>query len=277
MAHQEPLVLPSKSEVERRLEATIAYWRDWAHARTVRGDRRDAVIRSALALKLLVHSPTGAVAAAATTSLPEDVGGERNWDYRFSWTRDSAFVMEALLGRGRRRLGRGVLLVADASVAITQPHLQVLYRLDGGANAKERTLPLDGYFDRGRFASGTRRSSTAARHLRGSPSDRVAVCRGRLRGRPRIRHEVGGDRGPGLRDLDGARRRPGRFAASSTLHATKMLCWVALIAQFGSALAGHIPRRRRPLANDGGCHPRLHRGSLLVTGEAQLHAGGRQL
>jgi GH15 family glucan-1,4-alpha-glucosidase len=145
MAHGEPLVLPSRREVERRLEATIAYWRDWAQARQATGRHRDAVIRSALALKLLVHAPTGAVAAAATTSLPEEIGGERNWDYRFSWVRDSAFVMEALLSLGCADEAEAFFWWLMHASQITRPRLQVLYRLDGGSRANERTLPLDGY------------------------------------------------------------------------------------------------------------------------------------
>jgi GH15 family glucan-1,4-alpha-glucosidase len=77
-AHGEPLVLPSRDEADRRLELTDHYWRGWAEGRTYQGPWREQVQRSALALKLLVHAPTGAVAAAPTTSLPERIDGERN-------------------------------------------------------------------------------------------------------------------------------------------------------------------------------------------------------
>ena len=145
MAHQEPLVLPARADVERRLDETVAFWRAWVAERTIGDARRDEIVRSALALKLLVNSPTGAVSAAATTSLPEEIGGERNWDYRFCWLRDSAFVMEALLGLGCRDEAEAFFWWLMQASQISQPHLQVLYRLDGGARASERTLPLEGY------------------------------------------------------------------------------------------------------------------------------------
>jgi GH15 family glucan-1,4-alpha-glucosidase len=97
-AHSEPLVLPARGEVESRLDASAATWRRWSEDLTYAGPFRDAVLRSALVLKLLLHAASGAVAAAATTSLPEDIGGERNWDYRFCWVRDSAFTINAFLG-----------------------------------------------------------------------------------------------------------------------------------------------------------------------------------
>jgi len=105
-AHQEPLVFPTREHVEGRLRATSAYWRRWVAQRTYDGPWRDAVIRSALALKLLFHAPSGAIAAAASASLPEEIGGERNWDYRFCWVCDSAFTLDALL-RARRHPAAG--------------------------------------------------------------------------------------------------------------------------------------------------------------------------
>lgn len=144
-AHQEPLVLPARAEAESRLEATAKSWRRWAGARECGGPWRDAVLRSGLALKLLVHAPSGAIAAAATTSLPEQIGGERNWDYRFSWPRDAAFTLQALLALGCTPEARAFFSWILHASQLTHPRIQVLYRLDGRAEAAEESLSLDGY------------------------------------------------------------------------------------------------------------------------------------
>jgi GH15 family glucan-1,4-alpha-glucosidase len=143
--HSEPLVVPARSELESRLDATAATWRRWSDDLTYDGPWREAVVRSALALKLLVHAPSGALAAAATTSLPEAIGGGRNWDYRFSWVRDSAFTLGALLGLSCAPEARAYFWWLMHASQLTHPQLRVLYRLNGGARATERTLPLDGY------------------------------------------------------------------------------------------------------------------------------------
>jgi GH15 family glucan-1,4-alpha-glucosidase len=144
-AHQEPLVLPARSEVEARLEATSSAWRRWSDGREYDGPWRDAVLRSALALKLLVYAPSGAIAAAATTSLPEEIGADRNWDYRYSWPRDSAFTLEALLALGCAPEAYAFFSWLLHASQLTHPRLQVLYRLDGRAEAEERSLLLAGY------------------------------------------------------------------------------------------------------------------------------------
>jgi GH15 family glucan-1,4-alpha-glucosidase len=145
IAHREPLVFPPRTDVEARLEGTIAWWRGWAAAREATGAWRDQILRSALALKLLVQASSGSIAAAPTTSLPEEIGGERNWDYRYSWLRDSAFVMDALLGLGCADEAEAFFWWLMHASQITHPRMQVLYRMDGGADAHERVVPLDGY------------------------------------------------------------------------------------------------------------------------------------
>jgi GH15 family glucan-1,4-alpha-glucosidase len=144
-AHQEPLVFPTRDELQRRLDATSASWRSWAGGRRYDGPWRDAVIRSALALKLLVYAPSGAIAAAATASLPEQIGGERNWDYRYSWIRDSAFAVDAFLRLGCPAEAHAYFWWLMHATQLTQPRLHVLYRLDGGTRVAERELALAGY------------------------------------------------------------------------------------------------------------------------------------
>jgi GH15 family glucan-1,4-alpha-glucosidase len=144
-AHQEPLVLPSRSEAAARLAATVNGWRTWSEARRYDGPWREAVVRSGLALKLLVFAPSGAIAAAPTTSLPETIGGERNWDYRFSWPRDSAFTLRALLALGCSREADAFFWWLLHASQLTRPDVRVLYRLNGRSEAVERSLPLEGY------------------------------------------------------------------------------------------------------------------------------------
>jgi GH15 family glucan-1,4-alpha-glucosidase len=144
-ARGEPLVFPRRDDLSRRLEATCTSWERWTRQRTYDGPWRDAVMRSALVLKLLVHAPSGAIAAAPSTSLPEEIGGQRNWDYRYSWIRDSAFAVNALLELGCPVDAEAYFWWLMHATQITHPRLHVLYRLDGGTRVKERELELSGY------------------------------------------------------------------------------------------------------------------------------------
>jgi GH15 family glucan-1,4-alpha-glucosidase len=145
VAHQEPIVLPSRADLDQRFEHTCAIWREWAERRTYDGPWRESVIRSALALKLLVFAPSGAVAAAATASLPEEIGGERNWDYRYSWIRDSAFTIDSFLRLGCPAEAEAYFWWLMHATQLGSPRLRVLYRLDGGTRTGVRELTLDGY------------------------------------------------------------------------------------------------------------------------------------
>ena len=89
-------------EIDRLSSDTAAFWRDWLSKSTYRGRWREMVARSAMTLKLMTYAPTGALVAAPTAGLPEQEGGERNWDYRYTWIRDASFSVYALLGLGYR-------------------------------------------------------------------------------------------------------------------------------------------------------------------------------
>jgi GH15 family glucan-1,4-alpha-glucosidase len=144
-AYAEPLVLPGRRCVAGRLDDTIRFWEGWTRDRRYSGPWADAVLRSALVLKLLIFAPSGASVAAPTTSLPEDIGGVRNWDYRYCWIRDSNFLIDALLQLGCVEEARSLFWWFLQATALTSPALHVLYRLDGGAGPAEREIGLDGH------------------------------------------------------------------------------------------------------------------------------------
>jgi GH15 family glucan-1,4-alpha-glucosidase len=144
-AFAEPLIVPGRDAVERRLADTIAFWQKWTRERGYEGPWAGAVLRSALVLKALIFAPSGASVAAPTTSLPEEIGGSRNWDYRFCWIRDSNFAIAALLNLGCYDEAQSLFWWFMHATALTEPELHVLYRLDGGIGAAERALSLEGY------------------------------------------------------------------------------------------------------------------------------------
>ena len=132
--------------VDARVQETVDWWRRWARRASFDGPDQPAVLRSALVLKALSNAPTGAIAAAATTSLPERVGGERNWDYRFSWIRDSAFSVRSLAQIGFDREADGFRRFAQRSAAGSAHELQIMYGVGGERRLTEYELDhLDGY------------------------------------------------------------------------------------------------------------------------------------
>jgi GH15 family glucan-1,4-alpha-glucosidase len=141
----EPIPLPGADEIDARIEQTAASSERWIAGHAYEGQWRQAVERSALVLKLLTYAPSGAMMAAATTSLPERLGGDRNYDYRYAWVRDSAFALDALGRLGLRAQVHGSLSWLLAATAPTQPHLVPFYSLDGEVPRQMTELDLDGY------------------------------------------------------------------------------------------------------------------------------------
>ena len=141
------LTLPSGLQ-DQLLVATVDYWHRWLSKCTYRGRWREMVHRSALVLKLLTFDPTGAIVAAPTCALPEEPGGTRNWDYRYSWMRDAAFTLYALLRIGFTEEAARFMTFLGARCRELNPDgsLQILYRVDGRhAPTEERLDNLDGY------------------------------------------------------------------------------------------------------------------------------------
>ena len=129
-----------------KLTATEKSWKAWVEGLVYRGRWKEAVIRSALVLRLLVYSPTGAIVAAPTTSLPEAPGGNRNWDYRFSWIRDSAFSLWALGQLGSQADAERYFVWLLSTGKLFAHRLQPVYGVDGDHHFEERELTyLDGY------------------------------------------------------------------------------------------------------------------------------------
>jgi GH15 family glucan-1,4-alpha-glucosidase len=136
----------SPAELTRMIDDTTAFWRDWVHRSTYRGRWREVVTRSSITLKLMTYAPTGALVAAPTTGLPELTGGERNWDYRYTWIRDASFSVYALVGLGyvneAAAFGQWVRdrLIEHAGKNNGASPLKIMYRVDGTSDLTEETL-----------------------------------------------------------------------------------------------------------------------------------------
>jgi GH15 family glucan-1,4-alpha-glucosidase len=139
----EPCGPPSEREAEDLFQGTVKYWQKWLSSCTYRGRWREQVYRSALALKLLTYEPTGAIVAAATTSLPEVIGGSRNWDYRYTWLRDAAFTVYGFLRIGFRDEAAGFMhWVRDYATKGVSPGVRtpVMFTVDGSSHIPEMVL-----------------------------------------------------------------------------------------------------------------------------------------
>jgi GH15 family glucan-1,4-alpha-glucosidase len=143
-----PDALLSEDRAEALTTGTVEYWRRWLSRCTYRGRWRETVHRSALALKLLTFRPTGAIVAAPTCSLPEGIGGERNWDYRYTWIRDAAFTIYGLLRIGFTEEAGQFMEWLEARCRELSPEgtLQIMYGIDGRHRFEEEILDhLEGY------------------------------------------------------------------------------------------------------------------------------------
>ncbi|ACY15164.1 glycoside hydrolase family 15 protein [Haliangium ochraceum] len=225
--------LVSEGEAERLQGKTIDYWHHWLGQCTYHGRWREIVHRSALVLKLLTFHPTGAIVAAPTTSLPEWIGGSRNWDYRYTWMRDAAFTLYALMRIGFTDEAASFMQWLEKRAQETSPDsdLQIMYGIDGRHKLEEFTLDhLEGYRGSGPVRIGNGAYDQLQLDITGELLDSVYLYN--KYGSP-ISYELWGQlrriinwvvdnwqrKDEGIWEVRGGRQH---FVAS------KLMCWVAL-------------------------------------------------
>jgi GH15 family glucan-1,4-alpha-glucosidase len=141
----EPIPIPRRDEIEARIDDTVEVWRRWLARWSYDGPWEDHLARSALALKLMSLEPKGALVAAPTTSLPERIGSDKNYDYRYMWVRDSAFTIDALMRLGLPETVHESFCCLLRAVRTTAPDLRPFYALDGTPAERCEELELSGY------------------------------------------------------------------------------------------------------------------------------------
>jgi GH15 family glucan-1,4-alpha-glucosidase len=235
---------PERSDLERRASATIELWRDWVGRTTYDGPFKAAVERSLLAIRLLADGRSGAITAAGTTSLPEAIGGDRNYDYRFGWVRDLSFTVDALLRVGMEELSHASVGWLLGAVANTHPRVDPVYALTGDVVRSQHELPLAGYRGTGPVHLGNHagsqlqlggvgdlletiwRYASCGHVLSPETGERIADCADLL-------CSIWRNPDAGLWELEERRH----YATS------KIGCWTALDRLLSLAEEGHAPRR----------------------------------
>ncbi|MGH9106402.1 MAG: glycoside hydrolase family 15 protein, partial [Acidimicrobiales bacterium] len=242
----EPLFVSEPDAVDARLDRSIRSWQEWSDLLPDDGPWAQAVRRSALALKTLLYEPGGAIAAAATTSLPERIGGEKNYDYRYSWIRDSSFVLDAFTNLGLNEEVHGAVSWLLSSLRRSAPELKVFYSLGGGEPEHEAELEAPGYRWSRPVRSGNSASGQRQLGLYGDLFDMIAryVDAG---------HVLDGPTGAMLATLADQccdrwqSRDSGMWELADLQHYTisKIGCWVALDRACRLASQGDLPSRHR--------------------------------
>jgi GH15 family glucan-1,4-alpha-glucosidase len=235
VSHSPPHLLQPRrlaaSTIQKRLRETQRFWEEWSGRCTYRGPYREAVVRSALVLKGLTDAATGAIVAAPTTSLPESVGGVRNWDYRCVWLRDAALNLYALFGLGYRDEAHRFMNWIKRTTAGQAADLQVLYGVGGERMLPEQELRhLEGY-----------RGSLPVRIGNAAVDQFQLDIYGELMDTAWLYHKHGGEIGPDFWDLlravvDVVERRwqePDESVwefrdARRHFVISKVMCWVAV-------------------------------------------------
>jgi GH15 family glucan-1,4-alpha-glucosidase len=243
----EPLHLSTPRDVDAGLDRTVARWQDWSAQFGAPGPYADAVQRSAMMLKLLIHGPNGSVAAAATTSLPESLprnrqAGGKNWDYRYAWVRDTAYTLKALLRFGIREETHAAVSWLLRAIRDGGHEMQVFYRLDGALPGESERPEAPGWRDIGPVVVGNRAADQLQLSIFGDVFDTVRLY-------VDYGHVLDTETGhmlAGLADraCDAWRHRDaGLWELERREHYTssKLSCWQALRCAFHLARMGQIP------------------------------------
>jgi len=235
----EPLVVPPLDLIDARIDGSDREWRQWAEGLTYHGDYRGLVTRSALALKLLLSSSTGSIMAAATTSLPERIGGEKNYDYRFAWIRDAGYTIKAFLSIGAQPEAKAAFTWLLNRLGEHGPH--VCYTLDGALGTSARAVDLPGY----KHSSPMVGNDAADQHQHGIYGDIFETARcfidgGNILDSPSaaILSDLADRCADGWRQKDS-----GMWELQDKQHysMSKISCWQALSRAVELAELGHLP------------------------------------
>jgi GH15 family glucan-1,4-alpha-glucosidase len=239
-----PLPVPARDAVLRRLEATEHVWRSWVSRHAYSGPYAAAVERSLLALRLLADGRTGAIAAAGTTSLPEALHEQRNYDYRFAWVRDLSFTLDALLAVGMEEIAHAAIGWLLDATARTRPSIDPVYGLDGTVVRSQTTLPLAGYRASGPVHLGNQAGSQLQL---GGWGDMLETMWSYVR-HGHVLHPETGERLADATDLLGSLWRnedAGLWELGERAHYTtsKVGCWSAFHRVLDLCSAGAVPGR----------------------------------
>lgn len=237
---REPVMLPDPEQVDRGIDRTVANWRAWTREFHYDGPWGKAVQRSALALKLLLHEPTGAIAAAGTTSLPESRAGGKNWDYRYAWVRDAAYTLDAWIAFGLREEVHAALAWVLRTLREHGP--QVFFTLDGRLPPGPERRHVPGWHGIGPVTFGNRADGQLQLGVYG---DLLAVVRGYVDGGNLLDADTARMLAAVADEAADAWHRPdaGMWELPEQRHHTssKMGCWQALTCAVHLAEAGQIP------------------------------------
>ncbi len=246
MAVEGPAIAPVLDTARELVAGSAAWWRGWCRTPAAEGPWRDEVVRSALALKLMLFAPSGAIVAAPTTSLPELPGGPLNWDYRYCWLRDASLTARALFGLGHFEEAEAFVSWLIHTTRLTRPRLGVLYDVYGRRPPAERELRhLAGHQGSRPVRAGNAARDQLQLDIYGEVVDAAAQLVRRCghidRGTRGFLLDIGQEVMKTWRSPDAGIWEP-RGPLAPRTH-SRLLCWTAVDRLHGLAMEGYLPRR----------------------------------